>query len=138
MASFCVNCAAVIDPGAKFCGTCGATVEATSADAGVQVTSRPSGPLLAVPRRRYPVLRILTVILKVLAAVSVVGGGLWAADAASLPANFGGVMPGSGLAFLIILGALMNAVFLWGWAEVINVALDIEENTRRAATSLAG
>ena len=37
------------------------------------------------------------------------------------------------MALVVILVGLGYALFLWASAEIINVLLDIEENTRRAA-----
>ena len=71
MAGFCINCAAPLESGTKFCGACGAAadttppVSATKADRVPQVFSQ-------APGRRYPVLRIVAVILKVFAATTAV------------------------------------------------------------------
>lgn len=136
MASFCTSCAATLDPGSKFCGACGATVEeapqisAGKADRAPQVFSHGHGD-------RYPALRIIAVILKVLAVLTALGGLLGGIAFGSIPAS--SYFPtGSGtISLLAIFGGLLAglcyALFLWASAEMINVVLDIEENTRRAA-----
>jgi hypothetical protein len=83
--------------------------------------------------RRYPALRIIAVILKVLAALTAIGGVLSGIAAGSIPSPGFGVPGGGAVAFLVILVGLGYALFLWASAEMINVVLDIEENTRRAA-----
>ncbi|HLH55032.1 MAG TPA: zinc ribbon domain-containing protein [Verrucomicrobiae bacterium] len=132
MASFCTNCAAPLDPGAKFCGACGAAVE----DTPVIPSSQPVEPAWAFRRGhkgRYPALRIVATIFKVLAVISAIGGIIAGVvigtEAGSIS---GGNMPGGVLAVLVILGSLLNGVILWSSSEMIHVFLDIEENTRRA------
>lgn len=132
MASFCTSCAAGIDPGSKFCGTCGATVESTTQTStpkpgrAAQVFSNAHGS-------RYPALRIIAVIIKIFAAITAVGGVLSGFAAGSIPSPGYGVPGGGAIALLIILAGLCYALFLWASAEMIHVLIDIEENTRRAA-----
>jgi len=134
LASFCTSCAAALEPGAKFCGACGAVVDTptpavTAKPLPAQGTSHPHS-------RQYPALRIIAVILKILAVVTAVGGILSALAAGSVPATpyfpSGGAI--SALIVLVgILAGLCSALFLWASAEMIYVLLDIEENTRRVA-----
>ena len=90
--------------------------------------------------RRYPALRIIAVVLKVLAVITAIAGLVGGLSFSSLtaPSYFPNAGAISGLAMLggLMLG-LCYALFLWASAEMINVALDIEENTRRAAASPA-
>jgi uncharacterized protein YjeT (DUF2065 family) len=137
MASFCTSCATALEPGAKFCGRCGTVVEAPPSSIAVQ--SVPVAQSFSHKHgRRYPALRIIAVILKVLAALTAIGGVLSALAAGSIPSPGFGVPGGGAIALLIILGGLGYGLFLWASAEMINVVLDIEENTRRAAGQSEG
>lgn len=133
MASFCINCAAALEPGVKFCASCGVPVEpsAPAATVSAEVASAPS-----VERgRRYPALRIIAVILKVFAAVAVVAGVISGLSLASIQSSFGPAFGGSAMALFGVLGGLGYGLFLWASAEMIDVLIDIEENTRRAIPS---
>jgi hypothetical protein len=132
MANFCKSCRAPLEPAAKFCGACGAVVEAPPPSIAVQPVPTPK-VFLHTQGRRYPALRIIAVILKVLAALTAIGGVLSAIAAGSIPNPGFGVPGGGAIAVLVILVGLCYALFLWASAEMINVVLDIEENTRRAA-----
>lgn len=132
MANFCNSCAAPLEPAAKFCGACGAVVEAPPSS--IPVRPVPVSRSFSHEQgRRYPALRIIAVILKVLAALTAIGGVLSGMAAGSIPTPGFGVPGGGAIALLVILGGLGYALFLWASAEMINVVLDIEENTRRAA-----
>jgi hypothetical protein len=132
MANFCNSCAAPLESTAKFCRACGAAVEAHPANITVQPVAT-SQVLPPTRGRRYPALHIIAVILKVLAALTAIAGVLSGIAAGSIPSPGFGVPGGGAIALLIILGGLAYALFLWASAEMINVVLDIEENTRRAA-----
>lgn len=132
MASFCTSCAQALDPGAKFCGTCGATVESANhistatADRAPQVFSH-------AHVKRYPALRVIAVILKVLAAITAVGGVFSGLAASSILSRGYGVPGGGAIPLMIIVAGLCYALFLWASAEMLHVFIDIEENTRRAS-----
>jgi hypothetical protein len=136
MASFCISCAAPLEPGTKFCGACGTAVEPLAANSGIQPAPASVQQVSYAHGRSYPALRIIAVILKVLAVITaiagVVGGlSLSSFTGASYFPNAGAI---SALATLGgLLAGLCYALFLWASAEMINVVLDIEENTRRAA-----
>ncbi|MGA3128930.1 MAG: zinc ribbon domain-containing protein [Candidatus Korobacteraceae bacterium] len=132
MANFCNSCATPLETGAKFCGRCGAVVEAAPSSSAVQPVPT-SQSFSHAQGRRYPALRIIAVILKVLAALTAIGGVLSGIAAGSIPSPGFGVPGGGAIVLLVILGGLGYALFLWASAEMINVVLDIEENTRRAA-----
>jgi len=79
--------------------------------------------------RRYPALRAISVIYKVLAVIAFLAG-----------LTLGALMTVKGLggrAALPIGVGIIYALFLWAGAEMILVFLDIEQNTRRAAELLS-
>lgn len=130
MASFCTNCAAPLEPGTKFCGACGSVVEVptTSTVSSVQ----PAKPLPTANRGgRYPALRVIAGILKIVAVLTAIGAVISGLSAASLPNSFGIGPTGSVIGLVIVLAGLCYALFLWASAEMIHVLIDIEENTRR-------
>ena len=134
MASFCTSCAAALDPGSKFCGACGTTVDSVPQHSATK-PSMPAQVTLNAHNHRYPALRIISVVVKILAVITAVAGLIGGLSFTSLSgSNF---LPYTGglSALAIILGGLCYALFLWASAEMINVAVDIEENTRRAAAS---
>jgi protein-S-isoprenylcysteine O-methyltransferase Ste14 len=137
MAGFCTTCAAALDPGSKFCGACGTIVDSAPQHS-VTKPGTAAPVVLQTQSRRYPALRIIAVVLKILAVITAIAGLVGGLSFTSLTGSsylpYAGAL--SGLA--VILGGLCYALFLWASAEMINVALDIEENTRRAAASLAG
>ena len=90
--------------------------------------------------KRYPALRFISVLFKIFAVLSVLGGLLTVIGATSLGGSYGGY-GGYGVAslisFPIIISCIMAAVFLWATSEGILVFLDIEENTRKTAEALS-
>lgn len=79
-------------------------------------------------RRRYPALRALSTVFKVLAVLAFLAG---------LVMGIMGTLQGLTDRAVVIIGVgVIYAVFLWAGAELILVVLDIEENTRRMAESL--
>lgn len=135
MASFCTNCAAQLEPGTKFCGACGSVVEVPAAPS-VSAAQAPRSLPIAL-RGRYPALRIITVLLKILAVLTAIGGVISGLSVVSLPNSLGIGAASSAIAFVIMLAGLCYALFLWASAEMIRVLIDIEENTRRS-TGFAG
>ena len=140
MDGFCTKCAAQLESGTKFCGECGSAVEAQTRPA--EITSSPGFPSPSGRGRRYPGLRIIALLLKILAVLTAIGGaitGLSAASIASSLPNYPGIgspgigAAGSAIGWIIFLLSLCYALFLWASAEMIHVLIDIEENTRRSA-----
>src|ERR1022692_3833359 len=83
MASTCTNCAAPLEAGTKFCGACGSAVEArTSLPQSAPPPPSP-GPT-ASHSRRYPALRIIALLLKILAAMTGIGGVITGFSAATI------------------------------------------------------
>ncbi len=77
---------------------------------------------------KYPVLRLVLIIWKVLVVVQalvVFTMGAWAV--------FKGPRNSAGIGFLLMLGSVLAALLQWALAEMVQVVMDIEENTRRAA-----
>ena len=135
MATFCTNCSRPLESGVGFCTACGARVETGSGvTAPVQPRVLPGEPV-APGGRRYPALRIISVILKVLAVVSVLGGLISGLRMASAGSELSSVSPGAAsmgvLGFFVgVFAGLCSALFLWASAELIHLFMDIEENTR--------
>jgi hypothetical protein len=145
MASTCSSCAAPLEAGTKFCGTCGSPVDARSVPrenaAQIHRASAVGGQ-----SRRYPGLRIIAFLLKIFAVLTAVGGGITGLSAASITGslpNYSGLgspgigAAGSAIGWIIFLAGLCYALFLWASAEMIHVLVDIEDNTRRSAASTA-
>lgn len=141
MSTVCTNCAATLELGTKFCGACGKAVEPRITS--TQNVSRPR--LITTPGRRYPGLRLIALLLKIVAVLTAVGGvitGLSATALTSSLPNYAGAATsgigaaGSAIGWMIFLVALCYALFLWASAEMIHVLIDIEENTRLSATTV--
>jgi len=140
MNEVCRNCAAPLEPGTKFCGTCGNAVAPSTAPPDVAVPH----PRPANGGRRYLGLRIIALLLKILAGLTAIGGAITGLSAVSITSslpNFAGVSSpgigaaGSAIGGIIFLVSLCYGLFLWASAEMIHVLIDIEENTRRSAAS---
>ena len=89
-----------------------------------------SRPQLKVEEgEKYPALRVVLLIWKVLVVVQVlvVVGGTVYAMVTSTRRNE------TALGLLIILGGVVVALIQWALAEIVEVLMDIEENTRRVA-----
>jgi hypothetical protein len=147
MTMYCSNCSTALEPGAKFCAVCGAPVAGTPV-ATPAWTAHPASvaahipaPGLAPPgphARRYPALRTVAVILKVLAVVSV-AVALIAFIAALVNTTSNGNPFGASLGYAVLPSAFMGilvgfggGLYMWATAEMIGLAIDIEDNTRRA------
>jgi hypothetical protein len=140
MSSICINCAAPLEVGTKFCGACGKAVEPRLTPAQTVVQAHRA---IKTEARRYPALRLIALILKIVAVLTAVGGVIAGFSAAaitnSLP-NYAGInssgsgAAGSAIGWMIFLVALCYALFLWASAEMIHVLIDIEENTRLGAS----
>lgn len=140
MNEVCKNCAAPLEPGTKFCGTCGSVVASSPASPDVAV----SHPRPTNGGRRYPALRIIALLLKIVAVLTAIGGAITGLSAASITSslpNYAGVgspgigAAGSAIGWIIFLAGFCYALFLWASAEMIHVLIDIEENTRHSAAS---
>lgn len=83
--------------------------------------------------RKYGALRIIATLIKVLAVlillVGVIGG--LSAMAGSSQIQSGNMMGGMFGGFFMLVWGIMGAVGLWAWAELINLLIDVEENTRK-------
>lgn len=143
MSSVCTNCAAPLEAGTKFCGACGNAVAPRTA--ALENAAHRAVPLPS-PDRRYPALRIIAFLLKMLAVLSAIGGTITGSSVASITSSLpnsvrigapGIGAAGSAIGWIIFLASLCYALFLWASAEMIHVSIDIEENTRRSAASAA-
>lgn len=140
MSSTCTNCATPLETGTKFCGACGNAVDASTASP--ENTVQPSRvSLVRSSERRYPGLRIIAFPLKILAVLAAIGGAITGLSAASITGslpNYAGIgspgigAAGSAIGWIIFIAGLCYALFLWASAEMIDVLIDIEENTRRS------
>jgi hypothetical protein len=77
---------------------------------------------------KYPALRIVLIIWKVLVVVQVLVVftiGAWA--------TVKGPPNETAIGLLLILGSFLIALVQWALAEMVQVVMDIEENTRRTA-----
>ena len=68
--------------------------------------------------KKYPALRFISGLYKVLAIVAVILGLLTATMAHGTES------------FLGIVGGVIGGISLWAFAEILNLFIDIEENTR--------
>lgn len=81
---------------------------------------------------KYPALRIVLIIWKVLVVVQglvVFSIGAWA--------TFKGPRNEAGIGVLLMLGSCLAALVQWALVELVQVVMDIEENTRRTAEKAA-
>lgn len=159
----CPECGTDNRPGARFCARCGAPLPAESAE----WTSPPAAPAFAAPppppmptpvpagpiavQKRYPILRVLGVIFKVLggivAAFTILGavgiciagivGGTFLGDlerqlGTPLP-GLGGVAGGIIMGLLVILYGGFIAITLFASGELISLFISMEENIRSLA-----
>ena len=141
MASFCTNCAAALDTGTKFCAACGTATDTaapaeTSSSPRTVPVARYAAARTVSERSRYPVLRLIAVVLKVLAAIVAVFGVLGSLIAIG-GANSGlGMLSGALGALVGLVVSLIWGLALWAWAELINVLVDIEHNTRMSVPTV--
>lgn len=145
MAAYCTNCAAALEPGVKFCASCGAPTEAplppapnptAAVSGGVSVSAGAhSVPTPSVVGRRYPALRIVAIVLKVAAIIWLIVGVIGLITGISVGSNPSIGFPASGgmYGFFFLLTSLYFAVMSWAGAELLHVFMDIEENTRQVA-----
>ncbi|HSN94977.1 MAG TPA: zinc ribbon domain-containing protein [Anaerolineaceae bacterium] len=109
----------------------------------VPVPVPPYAPVQSMPKKRYGVLRTVSGILDVLAWISLIAGilggllGGFLGFGSMMRDNFGGGVFGGLLGLLggAILGVIWFVLFKYS-AELIHLAIDLEENTRRTADLL--
>jgi len=135
MPSICINCGASLEAGTNFCGACGSAVVARTTSS--QNIAQPHPALPVAVGRRYYGLRIIALLHKILAVLTVIGGAITGLSAASmmsfLPNSAQVGAAGAAIGGVIFLFSLCFALFLWASAEMIHLLIDIEENTRRSA-----
>jgi hypothetical protein len=83
MNEVCKSCAAQLEPTTKFCGSCGSAVASSFGSPEAAVShSRPANG-----GRRYPALRIIALLLKIVAALTAIGGAITGLSAASITSS---------------------------------------------------
>ncbi len=159
----CPNCGAENRPGARFCVQCGAGLPAET----VARPSSPAAPAFAAPppppspypisagpvavQKRYPILRALSVIYKVLGGivaaftilgaigicVAMIAGGSVLTD---LARELGTPLPGIGGVAGGIIGGLFTllyggfiAITFYAFGEMVSLFISMEENIRSLA-----
>ena len=126
----CPNCAYPVPAERATCPSCGTAVEEQMSSA--PTPDETTATVSPSRHTRYPALRAIVVLIKVCAVVWPV---FWVAAAVFAPEA---AAPAKGR-FLILGSVLVGALgclSLWAYAEGIIVVLDIEQNTRRAASYL--
>ncbi len=161
----CPQCGTENRPGARFCAQCGAPLTAET----VAWSPSPAEPAFSVPppppppspvirapgpaavEKRYPILRVLSVIYKVLggivAAFTILGvigscivgiaggtalGELERELGTPLP-GIGGMLGGIIAGLIILLYGGFAALFLYAFGELISLFISMEENIRSLA-----
>ncbi len=141
MSLLCGNCGARLEAGDTFCVSCGArqsgTTEPQAVRASTPVSQARTAPGLprSTVRRAYPLLPIARTVLRVMAVFYVVGGVVELiviiAASSAAPAGFGGggILAGLGVlgGFFILVVSLSGAVMAWAMADLIDIALRLEE-----------
>ncbi len=159
----CPNCGTDNRPGARFCAKCGAPLTAETvawsppaAEPAFPAPPPPPPPVIPAPRpvaveKRYPILRVLSVIYKVLggivAALTILGAiGICIAGVAggaalgNLERELGTPMPGMGGIAGGIIGSLILLLYggfialaLYAFGELLSLFISMEENIRSLA-----
>ncbi len=158
----CPNCGTENRPGARFCVQCGAALPAGTVDQ----TPPPAAPAFAVPpppppppypsgpapvEKRYPILRTLSVIYKVLggiaaaltllgtigACIAAIAGGAVLGElgrqmGVQIP-DVGGVVGGVVLGLIFLLYGGFITLTLYGVGEMVNLFVSMEEHIRSLA-----
>ncbi len=158
----CPNCGTENRPGARFCVQCGAALPAETEAR----TPPPAEPAFAVPpppppypipsgptpvEKRYPILRTLSVIYKVLGGIAgaltllasigaciaaIAGGRIFGEMGRQLGIpvpDLGGVVGGVIMGLISILYGGFAALTLYGAGELINLFVSMEEHIRSLA-----
>lgn len=158
----CPKCGAKLEPDWRFCMNCSTPVESSpiqpptavnspaasrpvAAGPGFGHYSSPPAPITLTVEPKFPVLRFVAKLLKVLAVVQIVGAiilGISIASASSPAPGFGAaggglsaLVGGGGFLIAVTLG-LLGGLYSWAAAEIIMVALAVEENTRAMRLSI--
>jgi len=157
----CPNCGTENRPGARFCAQCGAALPAEVAarapspvEPAFAVPPPPPSPIPAGPvpvERRYPILRTLSVIYKVLGGIAgaltllvsigtciaaIAGGAMFGEMGRQLGIQIpgmGGVVGGVILGLISLLYGGFAALTLYGAGEMINLFISMEEHLRSLA-----
>jgi len=161
----CPNCGTDNRPGARFCAKCGAsliseTVAWSPPTPAPDFSAAPSAPppvsfsppiTPVTVEKRYPVLRVLSVVYKVLGGIvagltvlgvlaacigGIAGGAALRNFGEDLGLPIGGVVGGVVSSLFILLYGGTGAVTLFGAGEAVSAFLSIEENTRLTASML--
>lgn len=87
----------------------------------------------AVPdfEERYPALRIVLLLWKVLVVLFAGATVVTVVRALTMPPEIVPAIYKPVLALVILLAGVFNCVMLWAMAELVEVIMDIEENTRK-------
>mgnify|MGYP005837601559 CR=1 FL=1 len=103
--------------------------------------------------KRFRVLRLIAIVFKVLAWISLVGGilgglvmlalmalggGSTLGDLGAMASLMGGVIGGLMVFFMAVVASILSFIQLYAIGEAILLALAIEENTRETAYYLKG
>lgn len=140
MSVTCPRCNTVNNEGTAFCISCGYSLEGIVPSAPTPpppptYANQPQGNFSAnapvMIERRYGVLRAISTLFNVLAWIFLVISVLGGVGAA--------IAYGGGEGFLMVLGGILSGglmfVMFKSYAELLHLAIDIEENTRRTAES---
>jgi len=145
MSVTCPRCQTVNPGSSAYCISCGWPLEGAASSAPVppaaqpyasapQRSYSPSGPSMVV-EQRYKTLRIISTFLTVLAWIFLVLGVVGGIISAIIGSDYYG-----GLGFLTVLGGILGGglsfAMFKAYAELLHLAIDIEENTRRTAELL--
>lgn len=141
MSITCPRCKTINEDNAVFCTSCGYSLEGLAPSAPIPPAAPPyanqaprnvSANAPVAIERRYGVLRTISSFLSVLAWIFLVGSVLGGIGAA--------IAIGGGEGFLMVLGGILSGGLMFAmfkaYAELLHLAIDIEENTRRTAEFL--
>ena len=159
MSKICPKCGLMNADDRVVCTNCGVVLPAMAPQQGVPNPVGPypaqaptpvyapyqPAPVPVEPKKRYSALRTVSTIFSVLAWIGLIGGiltGIFGgiAMSAGFDSGFSNGMGVFGIILGILVGAIMGLLsFLMFkvYAELINVAIDVEENTRKTAEALA-
>lgn len=141
MSITCPRCKTINEDNAVFCTSCGYSLEGLAPSAPIPPAAPPyasqaprnvSANVPVMIEKRYGVLRTISAFLNILAwillVLSVLGGIVTA------------IGVGGGEGFLMVLAGILSGVLIFAmfkaYAELLHLAIDIEENTRRTAEFL--
>jgi zinc-ribbon domain len=155
--TICPKCGAQLQPDWRFCMNCSSPVEPvptpiptpspalapaapeTRTPAGASSTGAEQAMQRSPLRSKFLVLRIVVDLLKVMAVIEVAGGllfGIVLASSKPSPQPFGAIgggildVVGPGGFLVALIFGFFGGLYTWATADMISVALAIEENTR--------